>query len=271
MALRGLRPVVEVMFGDFLTLVYDQVLNHAAKFRAMYNGGVRVPMVIRTPMGGRRGYGPTHSQCTEKIFLGVPGLRTIACNAFTDPKTALAAAILGSEDPVLFVEHKLLYGCKLRDAEKLQEMDSERSAGDWPAQTLRFRGGMAPQVTFATYGYMAELVYEAMMTLAIEYEVFSEAVIYTQLKPLDVSPILRSIAATGRLVTVEEAGVIAGWGSEVIATVGEHLPKGKGLRSHRVGAKDVPIPTTRPLEEAALPSALNIVETALRLTGRADG
>ena len=107
MALRGLRPVVEIMFGDFLSLVYDQIFNHAAKFRWMYNGKVRVPIVIRTPMGGRRGYGPTHSQCTEKLFLGVPGLRIIACNAFSDPNATLSTAILDSEDPVLFVEHKL--------------------------------------------------------------------------------------------------------------------------------------------------------------------
>ena len=74
MALRGLRPVVEIMFGDFITLAADQLINHAAKFRWMYNDQVRVPMVIRTPMGGRRGYGPTHSQTLEKLFLGVPGL-----------------------------------------------------------------------------------------------------------------------------------------------------------------------------------------------------
>ncbi len=74
MALRGLRPVVEIMFGDFVTLIADQLINHAAKFRWMYNDQVSVPLVVRTPMGGRRGYGPTHSQTLEKLFLGVPGL-----------------------------------------------------------------------------------------------------------------------------------------------------------------------------------------------------
>ncbi len=108
MALRGLRPVVEIMFGDFVTLIADQVVNQAAKFRWMYNDQVRVPMVIRTPMGGRRGYGPTHSQSLEKLFLGVPGLKVVAANTLDDPGTLLEAAI-ADEDPVLFVEHKLLY------------------------------------------------------------------------------------------------------------------------------------------------------------------
>ena len=83
MALRGLRPVVEIMFGDFITLIADQLINHIAKFRWMYNDQVSLPMVVRTPMGGRRGYGPTHSQTLEKLFLGVPGLRVIAPVAFS--------------------------------------------------------------------------------------------------------------------------------------------------------------------------------------------
>ncbi len=109
MALRGLLPVVEIMFGDFITLIADQVINHAAKFRWMYNNQVRVPIVIRTPMGGRRGYGPTHSQTMEKFFIGVPGLRVLAPNTFSDPGDLLSKAIFEDNDPVLFIENKLLY------------------------------------------------------------------------------------------------------------------------------------------------------------------
>src|SRR4030042_978120 len=82
MALRGLHPVVEIMFGDFVTLIADQLINHIAKFRWMYNDQVRVPLVIRTPMGGRRGYGPTHTQTVEKLYLGIPGLMVVAPAAF---------------------------------------------------------------------------------------------------------------------------------------------------------------------------------------------
>ena len=115
MALRGLRPVVEIMFGDFLTLAADQIINHAAKFRWMYNDQVRVPMVIRTPMGGRRGYGPTHSQTLEKLFLGVPGSAgagALRCSIQPSRQTRASCStrlILHGEDPTLFIENKLLY------------------------------------------------------------------------------------------------------------------------------------------------------------------
>jgi pyruvate/2-oxoglutarate/acetoin dehydrogenase E1 component len=108
MALRGLRPVAEIMFGDFVTLIADQLVNQAAKFRWMYNNKVNVPMVVRTPMGGRRGYGPTHSQSLEKMFMGIPGLTVVAPNTLGDAGRLLEAAIADT-DPVLFVEHKLLY------------------------------------------------------------------------------------------------------------------------------------------------------------------
>jgi pyruvate/2-oxoglutarate/acetoin dehydrogenase E1 component len=109
MAMRGLLPIVEIMFGDFLTLAADQIINHMTKFRWMYNDQVRVPVVIRSPMGGRRGYGPTHSQTLEKLFLGSPGLRILAPTSFGDPGQLLRQAIFDPEEPILFVENKLLY------------------------------------------------------------------------------------------------------------------------------------------------------------------
>jgi pyruvate/2-oxoglutarate/acetoin dehydrogenase E1 component len=115
MALRGLRPVVEIMFGDFLTLIADQLVNHVAKFRWMYNDKVELPLVVRTPMGGRRGYGPTHSQTLEKMFLGVPGIRVMAASQFGDPGEGLASAILNDNEPLLFIENKLLYLLPLLD------------------------------------------------------------------------------------------------------------------------------------------------------------
>ena len=103
--MRGLRPVVEIMFGDFITLIADQVINHIAKFRWMYNDQVRLPIVIRTPMGGRRGYGPTHSQTLEKLFLGIPGLQVVAPAALClpdgsgSPGNLLYRSILDIDDP----------------------------------------------------------------------------------------------------------------------------------------------------------------------------
>jgi acetoin:2,6-dichlorophenolindophenol oxidoreductase subunit beta len=134
MALRGLRPVVEIMFGDFLTLAADQLINHAAKFRWMYNDQVKVPLVIRTPMGGRRGYGPTHSQSLEKFFLGTPGLSVIAPGPFAvdgiDPGKFLESAILETEDPILFIENKLLYLLPVRYPEDMPEFEVSYSHGE---------------------------------------------------------------------------------------------------------------------------------------------
>ena len=127
MALRGLRPVVEIMFGDFLTLAADQVINHASKFRYMYNDQARAPMVIRTPMGGRRGYGPTHSQTLEKHFLGTPGLRVLAPCAIDQPGELLREAILHDDDPVLFVENKLLYLLPVQNLADTAEVVIDRS------------------------------------------------------------------------------------------------------------------------------------------------
>jgi len=125
MALRGLRPVVEIMFGDFLTLAADQLINHAAKFRWMYNDQVRTPLVVRTPMGGRRGYGPTHSQSLEKHFLGAPGLRVLAPCDLGDPGLLLYQAILEDHDPVLFIENKLLYLCRIPESADLGDFENQ--------------------------------------------------------------------------------------------------------------------------------------------------
>ena len=136
MALRGLRPVAEMMFGDFLTLAADQIVNHAAKFRWMFNDQVRVPMVIRAPMGARRGYGPTHSQTLDKHFLGVPGLWVVSPSIFGDPGVLLEQAI-AHEDPVLFIESKTCYGRTIESAP--QGMREEvRSADGEPFPTRRY-------------------------------------------------------------------------------------------------------------------------------------
>ena len=107
LALAGFRPIAEIMFGDFLSLCFDQIANHIAKYGAMYNGAATCPVVIRTPSGGGRGYGPTHSQSLEKHFLGVPHLRVVAGSLWHDPAT-LFEDFLADDWPVLHIEHKLL-------------------------------------------------------------------------------------------------------------------------------------------------------------------
>jgi len=265
MALRGLRPVVEIMFGDFTTLAADQLINHAAKFRWMYNHQVTVPMVVRTPMGGRRGYGPTHSQTLEKLFLGVPGLRVLAPSAWGEPGELLREAILHTEEPVLFVENKLLYLQPIYDS--LREIDfslsivsseTHSTATSAPVYRLVVRGAPPAQLSLVAYGYMAELAREAVLRLAYENEIFVELIIPTQLSPFQIQSILPSVQRTGRVLTVEEGGLSMGWGAEILARLVEAFGS-RPLRARRLAARDLPVPASKTLEAAVLPGIEEII------------
>jgi len=279
MALRGLRPVVEIMFGDFVTLIADQLVNHAAKFRWMYNDQVRVPLVVRTPMGGRRGYGPTHSQTLEKLFLGIPGLRVLAPCALGNPGQLLLDAILVDEDPVLFIENKLLYLSQVQEIASDPEFRIQESLpkpsealiasggitpGYAPTYTLSLRGAPDAQLTLTAYGYMAELARQAAVRLAYEHEVFCEIIIPTQLSPIETIALIESVSRTGRLLTIEEGTHASGWGAETVACAAEAL--GARLQvARRLAALDLPVPASAALEFLVLPGIDQIVETSLKI------
>lgn len=269
MALRGFRPVVEIMFGDFITLAADQLINHASKFRYMYNDQVRVPIVIRTPMGGRRGYGPTHSQTIEKLFFGVPGLSIYAPNIFTDPGDLLNKIIFESDDPVLFIENKIQYtqdivlsngldefNWTIIDQDKSDVKDAKKDFAN-PIQ-LSLRDSPEPIVTIATYGYMADLCQQAALRLAYEEEIFVEITVFSQLLPVTVSALRSSLLKTHRLVVVEEGTITSGWGTEIIASSLEQLGE-INLRASRVASKDSPIPAAINLEQDILPDVDEII------------
>jgi len=267
MAMRGLRPIVEIMFGDFLTLAADQIVNHAAKFRWMYNDQVKVPIVVRTPMGGRRGYGPTHSQTLEKMFMGVPGLHTIAVNTLCNPGELLENAVLKDDNPVLFIEHKLLYPRPLLQPGhgELADFSVEKFGETYPTHVLRFHGLYRSDLTIACYGYMFELVRQVALDLLLEHEFFSEIVLFSQLSPFEISPLLDSIERSGRLLVVEEGGLTLGWGAELVSRVVEcqEAPTLKAVK--RVAALDLPIAASRVLEDAILPSVEVILDVAVAL------
>jgi pyruvate/2-oxoglutarate/acetoin dehydrogenase E1 component len=265
MALRGLRPVVEIMFGDFITLAADQLVNHASKFRWMYNDQVRVPLVIRTPMGGRRGYGPTHSQTLEKLFLGVPGLQVLSPTTLGDPGELLYRVILEAEDPVLFIENKLLYLLPVLQPVDLKEFSLVSSCSMMPplapTYSLTIQGAPSPSLTLTAYGYMAELARQALLILAYEHEIFAELVIPTRLSPFEPDSILASVTRTGRLLTIEEGTRSLGWGSEILALCSQTL--GSGLRqTYRLAARELPIPASGPLESTVLPGLEDILQAA---------
>jgi pyruvate/2-oxoglutarate/acetoin dehydrogenase E1 component len=273
LALRGLRPVVEIMFGDFVTLAADQLINHATKFRWMYNDQVRVPLVVRTPMGGRRGYGPTHSQTLEKLFLGVPGLQVLAPAAIGDPGELLYRSILDTEDPVLFIENKLLYLSPVLDAANLAEFDITQQLSHQPPHaptfTLTVRGAPPPWLTMVAYGDMADLARKAQLNLAYEYECFTELIIPARLAPCEPETIIASANRTGYLLTIEEGTLSFGWGSEIITQCCQALDQGM-RKALRLAAQDLPVPASGPLEEAVLPKIEDIIQAALSFSNKVN-
>lgn len=258
LALAGGKPVVEIMFGDFLLLAADQIVNHAAKFAWMYNEQVNVPMLVRTPMGGYRGYGPTHSQSLEKHLLGVPGLRVLALTHRYCPDRMYRTILETIDRPTLAIENKLLYGTR---------SNSEPPAGcrleatDALFPTLRIAPEGDCQLTIVAYGGTVNMVEAAMGRLAAEEELACELLIPTQLYPLDVAPIADSLRRTGRLLVVEEGQGFAGFGGELIARM---ACAGGGLQTAfaRISAEPCPIPAAKSAEIMVLPSIERVVEAA---------
>jgi pyruvate/2-oxoglutarate/acetoin dehydrogenase E1 component len=267
MALRGLLPVVEIMFGDFLTLAADQIINHLTKFRWMYNDQVRAPVVIRTPMGGRRGYGPTHSQTLEKLFLGLPGLRVLAPSSIGNPGEILLAAIFDQEDPTLFVENKLLYLLPVLKQEDFSEFTIRQEsdpATNYPTYTLTLRGAPLPVLTIVSYGYMANLAQQALLKLGYDFEIFAELIVFTQLSPFHINPLKNSLHQTRHLLTIEEGGLSMGWGAEIIARASD-VPGVTLTSSGRIASRDLPIPASVAAENAVLPGIDDIVSKVRRM------
>ena len=267
MAIRGLRPVVEIMFGDFLMLAADQIINHIGKYRWMYNDKVRVPVVIRTPMGGRRGYGPTHSQTLEKHFIGAPGWHVVAPSPFHDPGALLCRAVL--KDPVIPFSLSKTKPCMppVREAPsegRLGDFHARTTSGRYPTVTLSFDSFSSADVTLVAYGGMAELAEAAAEQLLMREEIFCEVVVPSSLSPLDLEPILESLKRTGKLVVCEEGTQTAGWGAELIAAVSAQAFELLQAPPLRVTAKDLPIANTSTLETAILPQLEDIDQAVLR-------
>ncbi|MBI5241009.1 MAG: pyruvate dehydrogenase [Elusimicrobia bacterium] len=261
LAAEGFLPVVEIMFGDFMALAADQFINQAAKFRFMYGCQGRVPLVVRTPMGGRRGYGPTHSQSLEKHFLGVPGTLVLALNGRTDPGAVYDTLLAAIDRPTVVVENKLLYGARF-DQPAPKGFTLETSDELYPTVRLRPQGDA--DLTLFCYGGMLPEAEAALEALFEEHELLCELVCPMRLYPFNVSPVLDSVRRTGRLFVVEEGQAFAALGSEVIARVAESAP-GVLKAAARLAAARHPIPAAPELEAEVLPGAKHIVRRAKEL------
>ena len=261
-SLMGFHPIVEIMFGDFLTLAFDQILNHAAKFHQMYNQKVMANLIIRTPMGGGRGYGPTHSQTLDRHFFGIPGLRVVAMNHMTSPEQVYAPLIAESAGPCLVIENKRLYGTTFM-AEVPQGYELLHSSETHPTAWLKPQSQRV-DVTLLGYGGTSELLAEACEILFEEHDLVAQVVCVMQVYPFTVAPILPQLTAAPRLLIVEEGQGFAGFGAEVMAQLAET----GALSTLSVGRVAPPahcIPSSGPLEQAVLPDVGDIVQAVLKM------
>jgi pyruvate/2-oxoglutarate/acetoin dehydrogenase E1 component len=269
MAMRGLRPIVEIMFGDFLTLCADQIVNHATKFHWMYNGCVDVPLVIRAPMGGYRGYGATHSQTLEGMFMSVPCLEIVAPSHYHDPGALLKHCVKENAGPTLFIENKLLY------PRYLEEQDARGYVGDFnmrslgksefPTVALTMALGEVPDVTLITYGGMAPIATEAARRVFMEDEIIAEVLLPSHVKPIPLNDLLASVCRSGRVVVLEEGARTGGWGAEVAAAISEVAFRELKAPILRLGARDLPIPSAKSMELEILPSIENVTEAIVNV------
>jgi pyruvate dehydrogenase E1 component beta subunit len=253
-AMAGLRPVVELMTVNFSLLAMDQVVNHMAAIPYMFNGQVRVPMVVRMPGGGGHQLGPTHSHSLEALFLHVPGLLVAAPSTPADGKGLLKAAIR-DDNPVIFIEHETLYGSR----GEVPDGDGEAIVNFGEA-AVRREGN---DVTILGILRMADVAQKAAKTLANEHQVEAEVIDPRTLRPLDLDTILHSVRKTNRCVVVEEGWPHGGVGANIAALITEQAFDHLDAPVQRVTGADVPMPYAKRLEQAAIPHAEHVVSAAL--------
>jgi 2-oxoisovalerate dehydrogenase E1 component beta subunit len=251
-AMRGMRPVAEMQFIDFISRAFDLLTNFAAKNR--YRTGVGVPMVVRGPSGAGVHGGPYHSQSPEMYFVKTPGLKVVAPATAYDAKGLLKAAIR-DDDPVIFLEHKFLYR---RVKDRVPEEDYVVPIGK---AAVRRAGS---DLTIVTYGAMLWTALEAAEILAKD-GVSAEVLDLRTLLPLDEEAILASVRRTGKCLVLHEDTRTGGLGAEIAATVSEKAFEWLDGPILRVTAPDTPVPYSPPLEEAFLPNVNTLLAAARKL------
>ncbi|MEA2389346.1 MAG: pyruvate dehydrogenase component beta subunit [Thermoleophilaceae bacterium] len=251
-AMTGLRPIVELMTINFSLLALDQIVNCAASIRYMFGGQVKVPMVIRMPQGAGHQLGPTHSHSLEAMYLHVPGLLVAVPTTAADAKGLLKAAIR-DDNPVIFIEHESLYGQR-------GEVPDNGGPMRFGEAAIRREG---EDVTIIGISRMALTAQKAAEELAAEHEVEAEVIDPRTLRPLDLDTILESVRKTNRVVVVEEGWPHGGVGANLAALIQEQAFDHLDAPIGRVTGADVPMPYSKPLEQAAFPHPEHVVQAAL--------
>jgi len=259
-AVTGIRTVAEIMFSDFLTIAMDQIVNQAAKIRYMFGGKARVPLVIRTAGGGGTGAAAQHSQSLEALVTHIPGLKVVMPSCPYDAKGLLISSI-DDDNPVIFIEHKLLY----KNKKYVQNVPRQMYRIPLGKGDIKRRGS---DISIAATSYMVQKSLEAAENLSHEKGIECEVIDIRTLRPLDIDIILDSIKKTGRLLCVEEAPIFGGFMGEVSAQVSE---KGFDLLDApvvRVAGRNCPVPYSPVLEKAMIPGASRIEKGILNLLNK---
>lgn len=257
-ALTGMRPIVELQFSDFITIAMDQMANQAAKLRYMYGGKGKVPMVLRTPSGSGTGAAAQHSQSLEAWVAHVPGLKVVQPSTGADAKGLLKAA-MDDDNPVIFYEHKTLYGTKSDVSEEqysipLGKADVKREGTD---------------VTIVATAVMVQRSLDAATELEKE-GIDVEVIDPRTLVPLDKETIVDSVAKTGRAVVVHEAVKRGGYGGEIASTIAESEAFDfLDAPIKRLGAAESPIPYNPELEKAHVPQVSGIIQAVKETLNKA--
>ena len=252
-AMTGLRPVAELMFVDFLGVCLDQILNQAAKFRYMFGGKARTPLVIRAMFGAGFSAGAQHSQCLYSIFTHIPGLKVVIPSSPYDAKGLLIQAIR-DDDPVIFLEHTKLYDLE-------GEVPAESYTVPFGEAHILREGGDLTIVALARMTHMALDAASALADKGIEATVIDPRTT----SPLDEETILESIGATGRLLVVDESNPRCSVASEIAAVVAERAFRDLRAPIRRVTAPHTPVPFSPVLENAYIPSSAAIEAAAMEL------
>jgi pyruvate/2-oxoglutarate/acetoin dehydrogenase E1 component len=253
LAIKGFLPIIEIMFGDFTTLAFDQIVNGISKFRSMYNNQIECPVMIRTPMGGGRGYGPTHSQSLEKFFFGIPHFLVLAPHTIHDVESFYKNALLDPR-PKLVVENKLQYAEFVEfGSDKIKDFFVSYSSTPFPTATLSLAQQSKVDATIITYGGMVSVALEAAEKLYLEEEKIVEVLVPTMISPFPLKDIENSVRKSGKVLILEEGTKTNGFGAEVACQIQEHLFSCLKAPVKRIASPDDCIPSSKALEIHFLP------------------
>ena len=253
MAIMGTKSFAEIMFGDFITHVFDQLISNASKIHHMYAFQASVPLRIRTPMGGKRGYGPTHSQSLEKHLLGIDNVGVIALSSLLDPSFVVDETKL-IDCPLIILENKIDYGKFLWTDSETHNISREQKIFGSLILSPKIS---SPTLTVVSYGEAARHIADNLELFFIETDYIVELICITQLHPLDTNIIERSVNKTKKILIVEDGSVSFGFGSEILSKLSE-----KGMQLNfalRVGAEAVPVPSIIKLELEILATINRII------------